>query len=75
MLGEMIGCEKSNFYHPLIIIQAYTLQTPTFALNNCDFIFFTKYKALHHIISSVLTQENPSVFIGGWVWSDLYIGY
>lgn len=25
MLGEMIGCEKSNFYHPLITIQAYTL--------------------------------------------------
>lgn len=62
----MIWFQKSNFLssiYSFITIEVYTLQTQTFALNNCDFIFFTTYKALHHI--SVLTQENLQIFIGG----------
>ena len=34
------GMRKKSFYHPLIIVQVYTLQIQTFPLNNCDFIFF-----------------------------------
>lgn len=61
------GMRKKSFYHPLIIVQVYTLQIQTFPLNNCDFIFFFFHKiqsfAPHYI--SVLPQENPNVFYWG----------
>ena len=61
------GMRKKSFYHPLIIVQVYTLQIQTFPLNNCDFIFFffTKYKALHHIILVFYHKKIPMFFIGG----------
>lgn len=67
------GMWKKSFYHPLIIVQVYTLQIQTFPLNNCDFILFFFHKiqsfAPHYI--TVLLQENPNFLLGER--GDLYI--